>query len=72
MPDEDFRRWFGNTAYASDSGDQVTVWVPTEPVRRHIVAHYEDQIQRAMAGLDRANTHVRLVVAGEDEDEDED
>src|SRR5436309_1957729 len=39
LPDEDFRRWFGNTAYASDSGDQVTVWVSTESIRRHIVAH---------------------------------
>jgi len=71
MPDEDFRRWFGNTAYASDSGDQVTVWVPTEAIRRHIVAHYQDQITRAITALGRTNTHVRLVVAGEDEDDEE-
>jgi chromosomal replication initiation ATPase DnaA len=71
MPDEDFRRWFGNTAYASDSGDQVTVWVATESIRRHIVAHYGDQIDRAVAALGRANTHVRLVVAGEDEDDED-
>ena len=70
LPDEDFRRWFGNTAYASDSGDQVTVWVSTESIRRHIVAHYGDQIDRAIAALGRANTHVRLVVAGEDEDDE--
>ena len=71
MPDEDFRRWFGNTAYASDSGDQITVWVSTEAIRRHIVAHYEDQIARTIAALGRTNTHVRLVVAGEDEEDDE-
>jgi len=72
MPDEDFRRWFGNTAYASDSGDQITVWVSTESVRRHIVAHYGDQIDRTVAALGRANTHVRMVVAGEAEDEEDD
>ena len=33
IPDDDFRRFFGSTAYASDSGDQLTVWVPTEPIR---------------------------------------
>ena len=72
MPDEDFRRWFGNTAYASDSGDQITVWVSTESVRRHIVAHYGDQIDRTIAALGRANTQVRMVVAGEAEDEEDD
>jgi hypothetical protein len=72
MPDEDFRRWFGNTAYASDSGDQITVWVSTESIRRHIVAHYGDQIDRAIAALGRANTHVRMVVVGEGEDEEDD
>jgi chromosomal replication initiation ATPase DnaA len=71
MPDEDFRRWFGNTAYASDSGDQVTVWVSTEAIRRHIAAHYSDQIDRAMSALGRTNTHVRMVVAGEDEEDEE-
>ena len=30
IPEEDFRRWFGATAYASDSGDQLTIWVPSE------------------------------------------
>ena len=72
MPEEDFRRWFGATAYASDSGDQITVWVPTESIRRHIVSHYEDTINRALGSLGRTNTHVRLVVSGMDEDEDDD
>jgi chromosomal replication initiation ATPase DnaA len=71
MPEEDFRRWFGTTAYASDSGDQITVWVSSEAIRRHLVAHYEDRIDDAIAALGRAHTHVRMVVAGyEDEDEE--
>jgi chromosomal replication initiation ATPase DnaA len=71
MPDEDFRRWFGATAYASDSGGQVTVWVPTESIRRHINGHYDDAIGRALRALGRPHTHVRLVVSGMDEDEDD-
>jgi chromosomal replication initiation ATPase DnaA len=70
MPEEDFRRWFGATAYASDSGDQITVWVPSEAIRRHISVHYEDAINRTLRALGRAHVHVRLVVSGmEDDDE---
>ncbi len=71
IPEEDFRRWFGATAYASDSGDQITVWVPTESVRRHVDSHYENAIDEALAALDRAGTHVRLVVGGVDEEDDD-
>ena len=71
MPEEDFRRWFGTTAYASDSGDQITVWVSSEAIRRHLVAHYEDKIDRAVAALGRGNTNVRMVVAGDDEGDEE-
>lgn len=71
IPEEDFRRWFGATAYASDSGDQITVWVPTESIRRHISGHFDNEIDRALAALGRASTHVRLVVSGVDEEEDE-
>ena len=70
MPAEDFRRWFAATAYASDSGDLINVWVPTEPVRRHIALHYEDAIDRALAALGRSHTTVRLIVGGLDEDEE--
>jgi chromosomal replication initiation ATPase DnaA len=69
IPDDDFRRWFGATAYASDSGDQITVWVPTEAVRRHITLHYLDRIERLLESMGRSDTNMRLVVAGcEDED----
>jgi hypothetical protein len=72
LPDEDFRRSFGSTAYASDSGDQITVWVPTEAIRRQIVNHHTDVVQRAVETIGRPYTTVRFVVGGTDEDEDED
>jgi chromosomal replication initiation ATPase DnaA len=69
---EDFRRWFGSTAYASDSGDQITVWVASEAIRRHLTSHYEQEIAAALRGVGRHDTHVRFLVAGfGDEDEDE-
>lgn len=71
MAEEDFRRWFGATAYASDAGDQITVWVPSEAIRRHLVQHYDDHVRRVLHDLDRPETVVRFVVGGTDEDEDE-
>jgi chromosomal replication initiation ATPase DnaA len=70
--EEDFRRWFGATTYASDSGDQITVWVPTEGIRRHIELHYADKISRARRAIGRDNTVMRFVVAGFDDDDDHD
>jgi chromosomal replication initiation ATPase DnaA len=72
MDEEDFRRWFSTTAYASDSGDQISVWVPTEAIRRHLVGHFQRHIDDALAALDRADTHVHFIVAGISDDEDED
>ena len=70
VPPEDFRRAFGETAYASDSGDQITVWVPTEAMRRHLTSRYGDAINTALAQINRHGTHVRFVVTGvEEEDE---
>jgi chromosomal replication initiation ATPase DnaA len=71
MPEEDFRRWFGATAYASDSYDQITIWVPSESIRRHIVNTYTDDVRRAASAIGRGGTHVRFVVGGTDEDEEE-
>ena len=72
IPPEDFRRWFSETSYASDSGDQITVWVPAESIRRHISTHYQEDIDRALAKLDRTSTQIRFVVTGvDDEDEDD-
>jgi chromosomal replication initiation ATPase DnaA len=70
---EDFRRWFGSTAYASDSGDQITVWVPSESIRRHLTNHYDLEVTAALKAVGRQDTHVRFLVAGfGDEDDDED
>jgi chromosomal replication initiation ATPase DnaA len=71
IPEDDFRRWFGQTAYASDSGDQLTVWVPSEAIRRHISTHYERAIERELEASGRGYTHVRMVVTGGGEDEDD-
>jgi chromosomal replication initiation ATPase DnaA len=72
MPDEDFHRWFGASAYASDAGDQITVWVPSESIKRHIAAQYSDEIARAVRAVGRTGTHIRFVVSGmEEDDEDE-
>ena len=72
MPEEDFRRWFGATAYASDSGDQITIWVPSEGVRRHVDNHYQEAIARALTARGRPYCHVRLVVSGFEDDDFED
>ncbi len=69
IAEEDFRRWFGATAYASDSGYVLTVWVPSEGVRRHIAQHYQREIERACAAVGRADATVRLVVAGMEDDD---
>jgi chromosomal replication initiation ATPase DnaA len=71
MEEEDFRRWFGATAYASDSGDQISVWVPTEAIRRHLVSHFQRHLDEALDALDRTDTHIRFIVTGVSEDEDD-
>jgi chromosomal replication initiation ATPase DnaA len=71
LPDEDFRRWFGETAYASDSGDQITVWVTTAAIRRHILTHFLETVHRALASIGREGTVVRFVVGGTGEDEED-
>ena len=68
---EDFRRWFASTSYAGDSGDQITVWIGSESHRRHIETHYQDQLDRALQAIKRPTTHIRFVVAGFDDDDDE-
>lgn len=71
LDEEDYRRWFGATAYASDSGDQITVWVPTEAIRRHVTSHFHRHLDRALEALQRSDTNIRFVVSGVAEDEDD-
>ena len=69
-PDE-YRRWFLGSSQASDSGDQITIWVPAVADVRHISLHYLDRIYRELAQLERTNVTVRFVATGYDEDEDD-
>jgi chromosomal replication initiation ATPase DnaA len=69
---EEFRRWFTSTAYAGDAVDQITVWVASEAIRRHLIAHYQDQIEAAVRAIGREHTHVRFLVAGFGDEDDED
>ena len=68
---EEFRRWFSSSSYASDSGDQISVWVPAAADGRHILQNYNDRIQRALLSLGRTDTLVRFIATGYSEDEDE-
>ncbi len=67
---QEFRRWFSETAYASDAGDHITVWIPTEAMRRHIGIHYQNDIDEALAAAGRPDTAVRFVVTGIGDDEE--
>jgi len=69
-PDE-YRRWLSASSQASDSGDQLTIWVPTSAEARHITVNYLDRIDRALEEMDRLNVTVRFVATGYEEDEDE-
>jgi chromosomal replication initiation ATPase DnaA len=71
MPDEDFRRWFSPTSYASDSGDRISIWVPSQAASRHLSLQYQDVIDQALEALGRPDTEVRFIVAGTEEDEEE-
>jgi chromosomal replication initiation ATPase DnaA len=71
LDSEDFRRWFGETSYASDVGDQITVWVPSEAVRRHLTNHFDRDIAHALQDAGRGDTQVRFMVAGYDDEDDE-
>ncbi len=73
LDSEEFRRWFSSSSYASDSGDQITIWVPAASDGRHISQNYNDRIQQALVSLGRADTHLRFLATGyTDDEEDED
>jgi chromosomal replication initiation ATPase DnaA len=69
---EEFRRWFSSSSYASDSGDQITVWVQTAADGRHILQSYDDRIRRVLLTLGRTDTAVRFIATGYSDDEDDD
>jgi chromosomal replication initiation ATPase DnaA len=71
MEPEDFRRWFSSTSYAGDSGDQINVWIGSEAIRRHIETHFREELDHALASLNRPDTLIRFIVAGFGDEEDE-
>ena len=40
-------------------------------IRRHLVQHYDDLVRRVLSEMDRPDTHVRFLVGGTDEDEED-
>ncbi|MQA31904.1 MAG: hypothetical protein GEU82_19065 [Luteitalea sp.] len=70
MTREEYRRWFAGCSYAGDSGDRITVWVPSEPDRRHIITHYSDLLEDGLKALGRPEARIHFVVAGYGTDED--
>jgi chromosomal replication initiation ATPase DnaA len=72
VSEDEFRRYFGESMQASDSGDMVSVWVPSETIKRHILSHYQDIIDRALSALHRSDVEIRLIATGVGEDEEED
>lgn len=71
VDEEEFRRWFADTAYASDSGDQIAVWVPSQSAARHMTVHYQSIIDAALVDMDRPEVQVRFMATGiGEEDED--
>jgi hypothetical protein len=69
-PDE-YRRWFSESTQASDSGDQITIWVPSIAESRHISLHYIDRIYRELDRLERYGVNVRFVATGYEEEDEE-
>jgi hypothetical protein len=45
--------------------------VPSESIRRHLTSQYYDEVRSALEAIGRIDTHVRFVVGGTDEDEEE-
>lgn len=67
----EFRRWFAGTTQASDSGDQISVWVAHASEGRHITIHYLDRITRELAEMNRPNVGIRFVATGYEDEDDE-
>ena len=68
---EEFRRWFSNSSYASDSGDVITVWVPSAADGRQISQLYLERLRRELTRLGRSETLIRFIATGYSDDEDD-
>src|SRR5437868_2473020 len=68
---EEFRRWFSTSSYASDSGDVITVWVPSAADGRQITQNHLERLRRELARLGRSDTLIRFIATGYDDEDDE-
>jgi chromosomal replication initiation ATPase DnaA len=68
---EEFRRWFSASSYASDSGDVITVWVPSAADGRQISQNHMERLRRELSRLGRTDTLIRFVATGYADDEDD-
>jgi chromosomal replication initiation ATPase DnaA len=68
---DEFRRWFSETSQASDSGDQLSVWVTSATIIRHITVHHQHLLDAALNELGRHSTEIRFIATGYGEEEDE-
>ena len=68
---EEFRRWFSISSYASDSGDLITVWVPSAADGRQISQNYQDRLHRELVRLGRPHTLIRFIATGYPDEEEE-
>ena len=71
LDEETWRRWFSDTSYAADSGDQITVWVSSEVVARYLSQHFGLLLDDALTAIGRPGTIVRFIVGGYDDEDDE-
>jgi chromosomal replication initiation ATPase DnaA len=68
---EEYRRWFANSSYASDSGDVITVWVPTANEGQQISQNHMERLRRELTRLGRSDTLIRFIATGYSDDEDD-
>ena len=57
-----FTTWFSPTVFVEDTGDRVTVRVPSELCRNWLTKHYTAVIQEATAEVQRSGVKVAFVI----------
>lgn len=60
-----FNTWFSQTAFVEDTGDRVTVRVPSELNRNWLTTHYAEVIAEAMTEVRRNGVSVQFVIGEE-------
>ena len=60
-----FNNWFSPTVFVEDTGDRVTVRVPSELCRNWLIKHYSGVITEAAAEIHRSGVKVAFVIDAE-------